>query len=386
MKVGLNITREPLAGITSTTLCLLDCLHGSGTSFAGIELNAYRAFKAPIVYRHLSPEWFNHHVVSICDFQINKIVKKSSSLKDVERSFRPIINTIKELLRKEHPDMLLIQGTYYIPWLISIAAREEDVPVVLWYAGVLSQEVEHATPHFRKIFYEMEKSIVRRADRIIFPSQICKDLVYKEVCKIKTVKRGVVIPNPIAPLFTRTTKIELPVQNRIAFIGRNAPIKNLQKFCDLHKQLLKEGWDHTATVVSDIDKKTLRSIPKSIKVVPSMSMTDLMTFYATQGLIISPSRFETFGNVPIEAVCVGIPVLVSQGMGCAEVLRASGLDRMVIDFDDSESVKERVKELCGQHVLPRQINNLKKRVDTKYVANEIMSTIKLRFKRAGRKI
>ncbi len=386
MKIAMNITREPLAGITSTTLSLLDCLHGSSnSSFAGIELNAFRTFKSPVIYRHLSPEWFSHHVVSICDFPINKIIRKSRTLKEVEQSFRPIIETVREFIRKERPDVFLIQGTYYVPWVISIAAKEAGIPVVLWYAGVLTKEVEHMTPHFKKIFLEMERSIVRRASKIIFPSKVCKEIVYEKISKLRTVKNGSVIPNPIAPMFTRTTKIELPVQNRIAFIGRHTPIKNVQEFCSIHKRLLKEGWDHTATLVSDINKRDLKKIPKSIKVVSSMSLSELGTFYSSQGLIISPSHFETFGNVPIEAACVGIPVLVSQNMGCAEVLKASGLERMVIDFSDKDLVVSRIIELCGQHILPRQINNLKKRVDTKYVANEIMSVIKCQQKRESKK-
>lgn len=375
MKVAMNITREPLAGITSTTLSLLDCLHGSNTSFTGIELNAFRTFKAPIVYRHLSPDWFSHHILSICDFNINKIIKKSRTLQDVERHFKPIIDTIRVIIRKENPDLFLIQGTYYIPWLIATAAKKEGIPVVLWYAGVLTKEVEHMTPHFRDIFKQMERSIIRKAHKIIFPSELCRNVVYTDVCRAKAVEEGDVIPNPIAPIFTRTTKIELPVQNRIAFVGRYTPIKNVQEFCDIHKRLLKSGWPHTATLVSDVPKQVRAHLPKTLKVVPSMTLEELMTFYSTQGLIISPSHFETFGNVPVEAVCIGIPALVSSRMGCSEVLKASGLERMVTDFTDTELASKRVRELCGQHVLPRQINNLKKRVDTKYVANEILSVL-----------
>lgn len=385
MKIALNITREPLAGITSTTLSFLDYLHGHNTSFAGIELNAYRTFKSPIVYRHLSPDWFSHHIVSTCDFPINRIIKKSRSLKEVEKNFRPIIDTVKEFIRKEQPDVFLIQGTYYVPWIISIAAREAGIPIVLWYAGVLSKEVEHMTPHFRKMFREMERSIVRRAEQIIFPSKACKEVVRNNVSKTRAVQDGNIIPNPIAPIFTRRTKIELPVQNRIAFVGRYTPIKNVQEFCQIHKKLLKQGWEHSATLVSDIHPRELKKIPKSIEVIPSMSVNELSTFYSSQGLIISPSHFETFGNVPIEAACEGIPVLVSQHMGCAEVLKASGLGKMVIDFDDKDSVVDRVRELCGQHILPRQINNLKKRVDTKYVANEIMALLGGQLRRSNRK-
>ena len=375
MKIALNITREPLAGITSTNLSLIEHLHSVDVEFIGIELNAFRNFESPVAYRHLQPEWFTHHIVSICDFPLNKIVKKSKSLKDVERHFRPIISTVREILRREKPDVMLISGTYYIPWIFSIAAQRENIPIVLWYAGVLSREVSGNTSNFQKIFRAMEKSIVRRADKIIFPSKLCQNIVLKEVLDSRTVRKGTVIPNPISPIFTRPSKIEQSVEKRIAFVGRYNRIKNLEGFCSLHKKLLKLGWKHEATIVSNISDKDMKKIPKTINVTPSVPIEEIQTFYVTQGLIISPSHFETFGNVPIEAVCLGIPALVNQTMGCSEVLLESGLEGMVVDFNDIETVLQRVQRLCGQHILPRQINNVRKRVDTEYVAYEIASIL-----------
>lgn len=382
MKIATNITREPLAGITTTTINLLNHLHGTDTSFIGIELNAYRTFKSPAVYRHLSPEWFNHYIVSICDLSMHNTVKKADSLKKIEKEYRLIIDYIKNILEREKPDIVLIQGTYYIPWLISIAAQELNLPMVLWYAGVLTKEVEHMPPKFRKMYTAMEKSIVKRAGQIIFPSQVCKDAVQDCVMKNETVRHGVVIPNPISPIFTKGKKIEVPVQNSIALIGRYTPIKNVSEFCRLHEILLKRGWRHTATIVSDVNEKYLKDIPETIRLIPSMQPHEIRTFYATQGLIISTSHFETFGNVPIEAACTGIPVLVSKNMGCAEVLKAAELERMVFDFSDPEKAADRIIELCGQHILPRQINNLKKKVDARYVANEIMSVLNGEFKKS----
>ena len=376
MKVAINITREPLAGITAANLSLLDYLHESETCFTGIELNSYRTFKSLIAYRHLSPEWFSHHIISICDFSMNKIIKKSRTLADVEKRFDSIIRIVRGILKDSKPDVLFINGTYYIPWILSIAAKKEGIPVVLWYAGVLTKEVECMTPKFRRIFNEMEKSIVKRAERIIFPSNICKEIVYKKISHSDIVKNGVIVPNPISPIFTRASGMEQPVERRIAFVGRNSFIKNVDEFCLLHKRLLKIGWKHEATIVSDIKKDGLKKIPKSIKVIPSMSSDRLKTFYSTQGLIISPSFFETFGNVPVEAACIGIPVLVSKDMGCADLFIDSGLENMVIDFADHDAVLERIVGLCGQQILPRQMNNLRKRVDTKYVANRIISVIK----------
>lgn len=376
MKVALNITRENLGGITSTNLSLLNCLRESDDiSFTGIEINPYRAFKSATVYDHLSPDWFDHHIVNVCDYSLLEIVKKSRSLKDVQKHYVLIIEVIRGILRKSKPDVLLINGTYYMPWLLSIAAQKERIPIVLWYAGVLTKEVEQMTPHFRKLFHAMERSIVKRAGRIIFPSQICQNVVYKDVYHSNIVKNGIIVPNPISPVFTRITKIEQSVQNRIAFVGRYSYIKNIDGFCALHKKLTKENWEHEATIVSNVPKKASPKIPKSIRVIPSMQPKDIMTFYSSQGLIVSPSYFETFGNVPVEAACIGIPVLVNKTMGCSEVLIDSGLGRMVVDFNDSREVLQRIKELCGQHILPRQINNLRKRVDPKYVAYEILAVI-----------
>lgn len=376
MKVALNITREPLAGITSTNVSLLDNLHESDTTFAGIELNGYRVFKSPVVYRHLSPQWFAHHIISICDFRLGDILKKSRSLKDVERYFKPIIALVRDILKKERPNILLVNGTYFVPWILVVAARKEKIPIVVWYAGVLSREVGHMNPKARRIFGEMERAVVRSAKRVIFPSELCKKIVREEVANIRSVRGGRIVSNPIAPLFTRISPVHSPVERRIAFVGRDTPIKNLEAFSALHKELLKLGWEHEATIVSDLSKKTLKKIPKTIKVIPSMLATELAVFYSTQGLIVSPSRFETFGNVPIEAVCSGIPVLVSENMGCAEVLRESGLDRMVADFSDVRMTAHRVIELCAQSISSRHINNLRKRVDTKYVAHKIVSALK----------
>ncbi|MBP6948731.1 MAG: glycosyltransferase [Candidatus Pacebacteria bacterium] len=106
-----------------------------------------------------------------------------------------------------------------------------------------------------------------------------------------------------------------------------------------------------------------------------MDTLGIKRFYLSQGLIISPSHFETFGNVPMEAVCLGIPVLVSETMGCSEILNKVGLSNMVISFKDIPLVTERIKELCGQSILPKQINALRKLLDPELVNEQIKSIL-----------
>ena len=44
---------------------------------------------------------------------------------------------------------------------------------------------------------------------------------------------------------------------------------------------------------------------------------------------------------------------------------------MVISFDNIKEVTERVKELCGQSVLPKQMNALKRILDSRFISEEI---------------
>ncbi|MFA5208399.1 MAG: glycosyltransferase [Candidatus Paceibacterota bacterium] len=376
MKVAINITREPLGGITSVNLNLLNYLHGSNISFLGIELNAFRKFKSPKAYRHLSPSWFDHQIISICDFSINEIVKNANSLKDVEEKFKSIIEIVRDILRKEKPDVFLINGTYYIPWILSIAARKEGIPIVLWYAGVLAKETAHFKQNQRDIFLEMEKNIIKNSSSIIFPSQICKDVILNEISNSKKVKGGYVIPNPISPIFTKEKKQGKVLTNKIVFIGRDTPIKNIEAFISLHSLLKRKGWKHEATIVNGKEHKAIKNMPSDIKIIPMMPNGEMSSFYQKQGLVISPSHFETFGNVPVETACTGTPVLVNKNMGCAEVFYQAGLEEMVVDFDDLELVANKTINFCGKKIEPSKVKNLKDLVDCENISQKIIKILK----------
>lgn len=371
MKIATNVTREYLGGITRSNVSLLDFLNGKSDVVIGIELNARRYMMGPRIFQHLPPDWFRHHIVNIHDISLRDAIDSSKSIKDLERFYRPVINIVKDILRKEKPDVVFLNGTYYIPWIISIAAHELRIPIVLRYAGVYSKETENSKPHPRKLFNDIEKSFQKRSSHVIFPSRLCKDVVEREVLK-KNIKNSSIIPNPVSLHLKQ--KIVSGVEGRIAAVGRWDRIKNFESFFGIHKFLLKTGWRHEAVLVTG--ETRIPRFPKTINRLAPMTHEELIRFYSSQGLIISPSFFETFGNVPMEAVSLGIPVLVSDNMGCAEVLKMAGLEDMVISFEDPKNVAERVKLLCGKPVPRKKVNNIRKTLDPKVINAEIMSVIR----------
>lgn len=373
MRIAMNVTRDYVAGITSSNINILNTLLGNDHDMIGIEVTGSLYMKGPVIFRSFAPETFDHHILNLHHLPINQVMKRSKTLGDVVRAYQPAIAIIRGILKETKPDCVLLSGTYFIPWLIALAARAEGIPVVLWYAGVLARETEHYPPRSRKIFKAMERSIVAQAKRVIFPSDICrKEVEEKVVCK--RLRNSYVIPNPITPIFTEQSAAEQSLERRIAAVGRYSPVKNFDEYFNLHRLLMKEKWHHSASFVTSTAK--VSHIPKTIRMTPPMSQEGLKRFYLTQGLIICPSLFETFGNVPMEAACLGIPVLVSKNMGCADILRQAGLSSMIVDFDDTPEVLRKIKELCGQYILPRQLNALRKLLDHRLIGNEIEGVIK----------
>ncbi len=375
MRIAINVTRDFVSGITAANINVLNSLLRNDHEIVGIELNEKRYMKGPALFRMFAPETFDHHIVNMHDLPMREIVKKAKNLREVEHIFAQTIALIRNILKETKPDCLLLNGTYFLPWLISIAAKKEKIPIVLWYAGVFTCEVSHYADNVRKIFHAMEKSIVRRAEKIIFPSDICKRMVEEKVLtQPLDHKNSYVIPNPVSTVFTEQSAAEQSLERRIAAVGRYTPVKNFDRFFDIHRDLTKERWFHTASFVTDVTKQ-IPTMPRDVKLLPPMTPAGLKRFYLTQGLIICPSIFETFGNVAMEAACLGIPVLVSDTMGCSEVLRQAGLSNMIVDFNDKEAVQKKVKELCGQYILPKQLNALHKLLDYRFIGDEIESVL-----------
>jgi len=225
----------------------------------------------------------------------------------------------------------------------------------------------------------MEKSIIERASQVIFPSDLCKKTVEEEITK-QVINGSYIIPNPISHIFTDPCAVDFFPEHRIAAVGRYSKVKNFDRFFDLHKELNGRKWIHTASFVTNPDAE-FNNLPHQIKILPPMTPEGLKQFYISQGLIVCPSTFETFGNVPMEAACLGVPVLVSENMGCAEILKEVGLGNMVISFDDIGQVADRVQQLCGQTILPKQLNALKKILDSHFVCEEINAVLLNALKR-----
>lgn len=273
-----------------------------------------------------------------------------TNLGDLESKLGPTTAKVKQVIQIEKPDVVMAEGTFYAPWMLHRVAEEMGIPSIVAYAGILTKEQEGAPEPQSTVFRQLEQDFNKKEDFYTFPS----DLTKREVEKIfgREIDSSLVIPNGIATeFFGKPHNAKDP--KLIGFVGRNHPVKNLGFLVYLAEELnSSEGYSIAA--VSDVNyddplRKDLEK--KGVRIIPPMNTVALKEFLSNAGVIISPSHFETFGNVPMESLAAGTPAIVSRKMGVAEVFDDIGLEHLVLDdFGSPAEVAETVRAVSGSNI------------------------------------
>lgn len=306
--------------------------------------------------------------------KIKDVLKNAKNLKDVRKKYASVIAAYREAIRKEKPDLVLINGTYYRPWCLFVAAEYESIPMVLHYHGVLSKEIEGWLPKDRKILNEMEKSFDRDNLFYIFPSNITKRVVENEIFGHK-VEKSFVLPNPVPLHFFSNSVCGNKIN--VGIVSRWVKVKNVD-FCEtLAKYNKDRGGRFVINVVTDLDKKNslYKNLSKDIKFYSPRSNKRLLDFYKNMGVIISPSYFETYGNVAKEALAAGVPAIVNPNMGVAETFKKLGLGHWVSNFSSVKEIYNKIENIIGSKVKDGVRLKIKEMYSPEKVFNKMISIL-----------
>jgi glycogen synthase len=263
-------------------------------------------------------------------------------------------------------------------WLTYPAAMEAKIisgkPLVV---HVHATEFDRAGSTIDERVYEIERMGMEHADRIIAVSQLTKNIILSRYHispeKVDVVHNGV-MPKKNA-VHTKLAPIGKQV---IAFLGRvthqkgpsyfvEAAYKVLQKFPEAHFVMAGSG---------DL-------LPKMIKRVAALKLSSHFHFtgflnsnkvdqvLSISNVFVMPSVSEPFGIAPLEAMMAGVPVIISNQSGVAEVVQHA----IKVDFWDTEALASAICNLLAHKSLT---NTIKKKSET-----EIR---KINWDRAAKKI
>lgn len=304
--------------------------------------------------------------------RIQEVLPIIKSVKDLGNEYQSIIEIFKELIKTEKPELIVINGTYFIPWCLYLAAKEFSIPIILHYHGIITKETANWDSRSRSLMKQMEQTFDNSRLYYIFPSNLAKTVVENEVFGHQ-IHQSAILPNPIPAHFFEVNV--LGKARNIGFINRWTDAKNTTFIQNFAKLNYKNHNFFDVNIVTDVDSipNKAKKISKMINLHSPMNAFKLGKFYGDMGIIICPSIFETYGNVPQEAIATRTPALIGSGMGISEIFRQLGLEYLITDFTSVEKVFEKAKEVTKRGINNKTRKKLKKALSPNILYSQLLN-------------
>ena len=286
------------------------------------------------------------------------------------------------------PDIIEMQeynayGQYLIQNKLMLNEKLKDIPLV----------VHLHTPSFETLkinqfntyefpFYwigEMEKFCIKGADALICPSQFLADkLQYLVKDKINVINLPFDIDEEELKKYNEK---ELPKSDKktLLYFGRTEYRKGVIQMLSGAEKLWKEGFDFKVKIIGgdtlleskgtyigkELKKKYSKYIESgNLEMLDPIPHLDLIPHILSATAVTIPSLYENFPNTCIYSMWLGKPVLVSKSGGQAEMVKDSGKNGLIFDWDIEGDFESKLKELLSmdQEALDVMGENAKNRI------------------------
>lgn len=225
----------------------------------------------------------------------------------------------------------------------------------------------HAAPCWRRLLGHItpQQLFTQNAERRLFRSEALLGVV----CVSETVKRDVLRHYGVAPervhvvyngidlrrfdhhyrtAHRERLRAEMGLGDKLVllFVGGGMRNKGIQETLNAAARC---GLDFELIVVGK-DKKlgAFRALASALGIEARCrfvgAQPDVLPYYAVADIFVLPSHFETFGLVYLEALAMGVPVLVSKAAGAAELVE-EGRHGYRIDPDDADDIVAKLQRL-----------------------------------------
>ena len=288
----------------------------------------------------------NYHIETLFDKDVGQIDARSQRL------------AVKACLQKYRPKAVVVSG-YTHPGMIAATrwAKKKGLPHVLLF---VSTALDHPRFWWRECF----KRLFLRGRFSHFAVAGHRSFEYARnlgMPKDKISVIGNVVDNgkimELAGVFrsakaTFRKEFSLP-ENFFLYVGRLSREKNVVTLVDAFSDYLSSGgrWD-LVIIGSGPDETILKNhanskVKRDIHFLGWKQFDELIAHYALANALILPSLSETWGLVVNEAMCCGLPVLVSRNCGCEPELCHDGVNGFTFDPLERNSLTQSMLRLSS---------------------------------------
>ena len=236
-------------------------------------------------------------------------------------------------------------------------ARGRDIPVL----ASVHTRFETYPRYYRMRFLEPVveaylRGIYRKCDALVTPSQSMVDTLHDQhmhddvTIWSRGVDRSIFDPAKRDPEWRRGLGVA-EEEVAIAFLGRLVMEKGLGMFADTMSLLRERGVPHKVLVIGDGPARAWfeNAMPEAI-FAGFQTGPDLGRALASADIFFNPSVTETFGNVTLEAMASGLPVVAAGATGSASLV-ADGETGALVDAGSPEGFADAIAPYCRDDAL-----------------------------------
>ena len=258
-----------------------------------------------------------------------------------------------EKLRAFAPDLIHVTGPSHSGMLGAILAHELKVPMVAsWHTNLHEFASRRIDPKVKWLgerghraavdFAESETlkwtlRFYRFAKLLFAPNpELVEMLIAATGHPTYLMKRGIDV-NLFSPA-RRTRRQESGSNGEfvIGFVGRLSPEKHVRAFAEVEQCLREHGiTDYRFLIVGDGSERPWLMDNLQQATLPGVLAGEaLAEAYANMDAFVFPSETDTFGNVVLEAMASGVPVIVSKRGGPKFLVQQGNNGYIAGDFED----------------------------------------------------
>jgi glycosyltransferase involved in cell wall biosynthesis len=220
-------------------------------------------------------------------------------------------------------------------------------------------------PNINRDVYDLEKKGMEEANVVIAVSQFTKDLIIREYeipeNKIRVVHNGIdesTLPSGSGAL-PRLRQLKATGYKLVLYLGR----VTLQKGPDYFVRMAKRVCERDPKILfvlsgsGDMEARVMNlaaelHVSDKVLFTGHVAGTERHEMYAAADLFVMPSVSEPFGITALEAMKIGVPVLVSKQSGISEVARHT----LKADFWDIDEMANKILSALGHPGLSRSLS------------------------------
>ncbi len=309
----------------------------------------------PFFSVHAGPRtrWFEEGELQTLEIAHSPLVLKLESDLRFDLLFYRHHDFVYEKLRAFRPDLIHVTGPSHSGMLGAILAHELKVPLVAsWHTNLhefasrrIASKVKWLGERGHRAAVDFAESetlkwtlrYYRFAKLLFAPNpELVEMLVAATGHPTYLMKRGIDV-NLFAPQ-RRTRPQETGNRSEfvIGFVGRLSPEKQVRAFAEVEQRLREHGIaDYRFLIVGNgSERPWLLDNLKQATLPGVLSGAALAEAYANMDAFVFPSETDTFGNVVLEAMASGVPVIVSKRGGPKFLVQQGNNGYVAGDFED----------------------------------------------------